>query len=372
MAWRQILGRAAIYSAGCVISFLAVCLWLKIAGFFPSFSLWTFTYIREYATAISFGNGVGNAGRTLERIFQSASLLYLLAGMGLGCLLPRRVESNKRIFLASLITFSAQAESPYIYFRKHYVIVLAPAVALLAAVGVTSVSHGLARKFQWPWLVHLGFLLGIFACLQSLFADRLVLFSLTPREACRAVYGINPFPESIEIARYIEENSSKDQRVFVLGDEPEIYFYSHRLSANSQIYPSQTMDPRPYAHKMQERMISEIEQKTRRNFWFMFPFTIHCYKDPILTLGSQPGRNVMREITCGWQASSNLPDPIQLNRVGELLQKPPLDYLNILYWSTKGWSRNISIKRKTVRWYYHWLMTNRMAEVLDGIKHFDL
>jgi hypothetical protein len=260
MAWRQILARAAIYSAGCVLPFLAVCLWLKIAGVFPQFWFWTFTYIREYATAISFGNGVQNAYTTVARIFHSASLLYILAGIGLGCLCFRRLEWNKRIFLISFFVFSALAVCPDLYFRKHYFIVLAPAVALLAGLAVSWLSRCLAEKFQRPWLVHLGFLLGVMACMQTLCADQLVLLDLSPREACRAVYGINPFPEALDIARYIEENSGKNQRVFVLGDEPEIYFYSHRLSSNSQIYPSQTMDPRPYAHKMQERMISEVEQ----------------------------------------------------------------------------------------------------------------
>ncbi|HTR43859.1 MAG TPA: hypothetical protein VMH87_19790, partial [Pseudomonadales bacterium] len=247
-------------SAGCVVPFLAVCLWLKMAGVFPQFWFWTFTYIREYASAVGFGNGVRNAYTTLAGIFHATSLIYLMAGIGLGCLCFKGTESNKRIFLGSFLVFSAFAVCPDFYFRKHYFIVLAPAIALLAGVAVSSVSRRLAQKFQRPWLLHVFFLLGAMACMQSLVVDQAVLFSLSPREACRAVYGINPFPEAIDIAKYIEENSGKDQRVFVLGDEPEIYFYSHRLSANTQIYPSQTMDPRPYARKMQERMISEVEQ----------------------------------------------------------------------------------------------------------------
>ncbi len=263
MAWRQIFARAALYSAGCVVPFLVVCLWLKIAGVFPQFWFWTFTYIREYATAISFGGGVRNGYHAFEKIFHSASLVYLLAGIGLGCILFQRfqcLELNKRVFLGSFFAFSVLAVCPDFYFRKHYFIVLAPAVALLAGVAESWISHGLAQGFHRPRLFHLIFLIGVLACMPSLYIDRSVLFSLSPRDACRAVYGTNPFPEALDIAQYIEQNSSSDQRVFVLGDEPEIYFYSHRVSSNSQIYPSQTMDPRPYAGKMQEKMISEIKQ----------------------------------------------------------------------------------------------------------------
>ena len=90
--------------------------------------------------------------------------------------------------------------------------------------------------------------------------DRAVLFSLPPREACRAVYGPNPFPESLDIARYIEQNTRKDQRIAVIGSEPQIYFYAHRHASTGQIYTYPLMEPQPFARKMQEDMIREIEQ----------------------------------------------------------------------------------------------------------------
>jgi hypothetical protein len=258
--WRRTLARVGIYSLGCVAPFLAVCAWMKIAGVFPQFWYWIFTYSREYGTAESFNAFLIDAPQTLEGIFHSTFLTYLCAGLGLSFLCFRWLELNTRVFLAGFLVFSFFAVCPGFYFRPHYFIVLAPAIALLAGVGVSLGSRKLAQDFNRPLWYHVSFLLGVLACAQSLYADRLVLFSLSPDEACRAVYGLNPFPESLEIARYIEQNSTKDQRVFVVGDEPEIYFYSHRRSSNTQIYPSQTMDPRPYAHKMQEKMISEVER----------------------------------------------------------------------------------------------------------------
>jgi hypothetical protein len=72
-------------------------------------------------------------------------------------------------------------------------------------------------------------------------------------------YDLRPFPESIEVARYIEEHSSEDDRIAVIGSEPQIYFYSKRLSATGYIYTYALMEEHDYALKMQKEMITEIE-----------------------------------------------------------------------------------------------------------------
>lgn len=256
---RKILSRLGIFSLGCIVPFLAVCLWLKIAGVFPQFWFWTVTYARDYATAHTLQTSLLNAEYGFKHILPATWLLYALAGAGLVCLLITKCPPDKRIFLIGLLVFGIIAVCPGFYFRRHYFVFLAPAIALLAGVAVSTGFQRLAQAARWPTLYHLLFLCGSIICAQSLYADRAILFSLSPREASRAIYGLNPFPESLDIASYIEQHSSKDQYIAVVGDEPQIYFYSHRRSSISQIYPSQTMDPRPYAHQMQERMISEME-----------------------------------------------------------------------------------------------------------------
>jgi hypothetical protein len=260
VAWRQILMRMGIYSLGCVAPFLAVCAWLKIAGVFPQFWFWTFTYSREYATANTLKVGLNSAHLELSRLFHSGFLAYILAGIGFVYLWRSSLLVNKRLFLAAFLIFSLLAVCPGLYFRAHYFIFLAPAVALMIGVAVSQGFRRFAQICHQPLLYHFSFLVAALICAQTLYVNRDILFYLSPREACRAVYSLNPFPESLDIARYIKENSSQDQQIVVIGDEPQIYFYSHRRASISQIYPSQTMDPRPYAHKMQERMISEIEQ----------------------------------------------------------------------------------------------------------------
>ena len=84
-------------------------------------------------------------------------------------------------------------------------------------------------------------------------------FKATPAESCRLMYGLNPFPESIKIAEYIKAHTNKDERIAVIGSEPQIYFYANRKSATGFIYVYGLMESHDYAPPMQLEMIKEIE-----------------------------------------------------------------------------------------------------------------
>jgi hypothetical protein len=45
----------------------------------------------------------------------------------------------------------------------------------------------------------------------------------------------------------------------VLGSEPQIYFYAHRRAATRYVYTYALMEPHPYAARLQDQVIREIE-----------------------------------------------------------------------------------------------------------------
>ncbi len=111
--------------------------------------------------------------------------------------------------------------------------------------------------------------LGLVALAQPLYASRAVLFELGPGQVSRAIYGRNPFPESVEVACYIREHSAAADRVAVVGSEPQIYFYSAGRSATGYIYTYPLMELQPYAPAMQQEMIKEIEAAAPRFLVFV-------------------------------------------------------------------------------------------------------
>ena len=56
--------------------------------------------------------------------------------------------------------------------------------------------------------------------------DRATLLVRSPAENARAVYGVNPLAEAIEIADEIARRAGPDDRIAVIGSEPQIYFYA--------------------------------------------------------------------------------------------------------------------------------------------------
>src|SRR5437667_157011 len=78
----------------------------------------------------------------------------------------------------------------------------------------------------------------------------------------------------IQAADFLRENSRTDERVVVLGSEPEIYFYSRRQSATGFIYMYPLAEQQRFALRMQRQMIEEVE-KNRPAFvvWVWTPMS---------------------------------------------------------------------------------------------------
>jgi hypothetical protein len=134
-----------------------------------------------------------------------------------------------------------------------------PAVSIM--IGVAVESSGLAlsstKLGRYGELIPLLFLVAAVA--SGFFIERVDFFSSSPLGVSRSTYGTNPFPEALKIASYLKDHSTSEDRIAILGSEPEIYFYADRLSATGYIYMYGLMESQPYAGQMQVQLIREIE-----------------------------------------------------------------------------------------------------------------
>jgi hypothetical protein len=60
------------------------------------------------------------------------------------------------------------------------------------------------------------------------------------------------------VADYLKAHTGPHTRIAVVGSEPQIYFYAQRHSATGYLYTYGMMEPQPYALRMQEEMVAEI------------------------------------------------------------------------------------------------------------------
>jgi len=148
---------------------------------------------------------------------------------------------------------------PGFFFRPHYFILLMPVAALLAGVAIVSID---------AWLARLGgavparvLSLGLVAAIAGAYVLREghYVFRMGDTELIRSLYAENPFLEAPDIGRYLAAHTAPDDRIAVLGSEPEVLFYANRPPATGYIYTYPLMEPQPYAPRMQEEFRREVE-----------------------------------------------------------------------------------------------------------------
>ena len=256
---KETVYKMTIFIVSFMLPFLITCALLYLTGVFTTFWFWTFTYASRYA----FEEPVSLA---LTRFMESGwpaiypwRLIWYAAGFGLSTIFINKKMRLHWDFLAGFSIFSLFTVCPGFQFRSHYFITLLPAVSILSAIAVSVSMAYLSQRFS-PYLktipvifIILG--LGIPAWRQSGF------FRTNLIDANRMVYvRSNPLsPESLAIATYIKNHSSKEDLIAVIGSEPQIYFYANRKSATGYIYMFGLVEYQIYASQMQREMTRKIE-----------------------------------------------------------------------------------------------------------------
>ena len=256
--WPRLVKRLGWLVLGGLLPFLLTCLTVAAAGDLSRFWFWAFTYAGTHGAIFNWRNGLEWMFVNLVQQFTAAPGLWGMSIAGLPLLFCGRSLQRWRFFITGFAFFSFLTVCPGWYFRGHYFIQLLPAAGLLAGAAFHVASLFLSqREFSFlpkavPALIFL-----VAGC-GSLIQWNDVYFRLAPAEASRAVYGTNPFPEAVEIGRYLALHCPPNARIAVIGSEPEIFFYSRRRSATGHICTYPLVEEQPYAPAMRDEMFREI------------------------------------------------------------------------------------------------------------------
>jgi hypothetical protein len=257
--WKRLAIGTGVLLMASAMPFAVNCLVLYTVGVFPRFWFWTFTYARQYVSEAPLHEGLQNFFNMASVVIPPWEWLWAMAGIGLTATFWNKKAKSNRIFLWGFLLFSFLTICPGFFFREHYFVTLLPAIALLAGVAITAAMQFLStRNIPLPVKILPIFILSIIL-IFPIYHLRGFFFDATPVDACRMMYGIGPFPESMEIAEYIKNHSTGNDKIAIIGSEPQICFYANRKSATGYIYMYGLMESQNYASKMQQEMIHEIE-----------------------------------------------------------------------------------------------------------------
>ncbi len=259
--WADVLRDLTRFGTGFVAPYLLLCLVLWAAGVFPQFWFWTVTYGSRYASAIPLVKAAEMTSATLRAMVGPNILFWLLPWVGAIMMWwDRRLDADRRFLLTALLVCSLASISVGFYFREHYFILLLPVLALLIAVAVSRSLRLLGRKPSLELFLALAVLVVSALALGAvLIGNGAMWFALSPKRAVEETYGSTVFGDAREAGEFIQRHAAPTARVAVIGSEPEIYFHAHRRAATGHIYVYALMERHPYAAKMQEEMIRQIE-----------------------------------------------------------------------------------------------------------------
>jgi Gpi18-like mannosyltransferase len=266
-AWAKKIGAMGL---GIALPPALIVIVLAAQGVLGRFWFWTFRYASEYVFESPLSKALPRLATSFMSISRNNVALWALAGIGLLLLWTTRWEPRARIVGTGLLTASFLVMCPGFWFREHYYIPTLAAAALLCGVAVVSLRRILETRLSPRAASALS--VAVFGAAIAVYVtgERDYLFATTPRDLSRNIYSQNPFIEAVEIGKYIRDRTDGNDRIAVVGSEPEIYFYADRKSATGYIYTYALMEPQPFAKTMQAEMIREIESAHPRYLVFVW------------------------------------------------------------------------------------------------------
>jgi hypothetical protein len=261
ISWKRLLLESGSMAGGIVLPFAVALALMAHQGVLDRFWFWTVDYARAYASEVDLKWGIERFKRAFIPIFKNNPVIWSMAVAGLiGAWLT---ESGRKVapFLLVFFLFSFLAVCPALFFRPHYFVQLLPAAALSAGAALGSLEKLVAGYTSKSKAVQFAILVAaVGLSLNVTFSMGRVLARLTPDQFSHRVYGPAPFAESVKVAEYLKKNTKPGDRIAVMGSEPEICFYAHRRPATEYIYMYGLMEPQPFALRMQEEMIAQVEK----------------------------------------------------------------------------------------------------------------
>jgi 4-amino-4-deoxy-L-arabinose transferase-like glycosyltransferase len=278
---RALARRLVALAAGAVLVSAPVLGLFAAAGGLAAFADAVLFHNFAYVGSVPAAVGLAQLRHALALQAPALGVAWLLAAAAL--LVPGWLSLRGRGLLGGWLAASLCAAAVGLHFRPHYFVQALPPLAALTGVAASRLLQlararaaaraGGAAPAAAAWLALAALALALVA--PPVLAARHTLFAGSPEAVSRAIYGLNPFPESLAIARHIARTSAPDERVYVVGSEPQILFYAERRSATRYIYFYPLTGAYADALERQREALAEVERSRPRYIvWVSLPTSL--------------------------------------------------------------------------------------------------
>jgi hypothetical protein len=248
------ISNAAAFTMGALVPVMLLFFGMYLSGVFDSFWFWTIEYALNYEKQKSIMSAYRAFLGALAYVSRGTESLWVLGIMSVLVLVATRdwTRGNKAILLFTCFGFLTIL--PGFYFRPHYFIPLLPGLALLI-----SYLYFCLTKLKVSLRIYLLCAFWI-AMALPLLQLRHYFFLEKPSQVIMNSYGHqNSFGMTKQLGERIKTITGPDDKVFVFGSEPQIYFYSQRHASTGYLYMYPFKEVHPSNLIMQQDMIREVE-----------------------------------------------------------------------------------------------------------------
>ena len=230
----------AMWGAGFLLISLLIPGYFYFQGNFDEFIYWNFTHSYIYSKNSHVIDVFPRIHQVIVKIITD-NLLIISVGLCVSIVDILR-KNAKGYFALGFLFFSLMATVPGAAY-SHYFAQIAPAIAIIGGFGISSLIDPLQyTKKRIPILL----LCALGIIIVPVWVHSCYYINNSPDQISRGYFGNNPFPESVDLAKFIMRRTNKDDSVFIFGSEAQILLLSQRKSATSYalIYPLMSIFPR--------------------------------------------------------------------------------------------------------------------------------
>ena len=275
--YKHLFKSVGFYSLGGLSVIAILFLMMYIKGSFNDMLFWTIEIPKYYVNRMPLEEGIKYFGYTKDAIFQFNKFFWVHGLFAIILIVIKSIDWRTKLFTLTLAAFSFMTIVPGYYFYGHYWIQLLPGLSVLAGVTCYAILLLFKNQFniqsnyvKYAYIV----LFGIIAY-SHLSKFKNYYFKPNYNQVLKATYGNNPFPESMEIANYINKNSKPEDKLAVIGSEPQIYIYTNKKSPSRHIFFSTIVADVPQHKLWQREYAADIEKaKPKHIVFFNVPISL--------------------------------------------------------------------------------------------------
>lgn len=228
------------WSAGFIAITLGIAAYFYYHKIFGEFFYWSWTHGFLYSKNYSmFSNFPKIYHAIIEIVKTNLPLILILLAGNLMALCKNNYNGHFALIFLIFAMLSTIPGAGY----PHYFAQVAPAVAIAGGFGISYLTK-LIKKKELRAAASVFFALAVIGTPIAVSPGYYITKS--PDQISRDFFGYNPFPESIELAEFLVQRTTKAETVFIFGSEAQIFVLSQRTSATSfaLIYPLMSSYPR--------------------------------------------------------------------------------------------------------------------------------